>query len=264
MKKTLLAAMLLITTNVFADFSETIIGLENETQDKAFYNTNQQSLHSGTNEIILTFDDGPTPGVTNKVLDILKDHGVKGTFFVVAKNAQMYPDLMKRIHREGHIVANHSLSHKPLRDTTSSNWKKNLYNEIFGAHEILAPYMTGKHFYFRAPEGAWDKKYAGFLNSTGTGLKYIGPIFWDIGGDVAKNNKGQYLRAADWACWSKKISVDNCLAGYLYEARSKRGGVVLMHDIRQKSAEMLQRFIPSLKQNGFTFTTLDDVDWANR
>ena len=222
MKKTLLAVMVLMTTSASADFSETIIGIDSKVQDKAFYNTNLQTLHTGTNEIILTFDDGPTPGVTDRILDTLKDHGIKGTFFVVAKNANAFPYLMNRIHKEGHIVANHSLSHKPLHDSTSANWKNNLFNEIFGAHKVIAPYLSGNRFYFRAPEGAWDRKYAGYLNATGLGLQYTGPVFWDIGGDVQKNNKGQYLRAADWACWSKKMSVDSCLEGYLSEARLKK------------------------------------------
>ena len=265
MNKIIFTLMVLMTTNVFADFSETLIGFESHLQEKAFYADNLQGLHTGTSEIILTFDDGPKPGVTNKILDTLKDHGIKGTFFVIAKNAIAYPSLMSRIHREGHIVANHSLSHKALRDTTSANWKDKLFNEIFGAHKIIAPYLTSKNrYYFRAPEGAWNKNFAGYLNTTGLGLQYIGPIFWDIGGDVAKNNKGQYIRAADWSCWSKKMSVDSCLSGYLSEARSKRGGVVLMHDVRPKSAEMLEKLIPALKQNRFSFATLDDVDWYNR
>lgn len=264
MKTTLLLAIFLMMSNAFADFSETILGGDSEVNDKAFYNYNQERLHIGKNEIILTFDDGPTPGVTNKILDILRDTGVKGTFFVIAKNAQAHPALMKRIFNEGHLVGNHSLSHKALRDTKSENWKKNLISEIYGAHEILIPYMTGPRFYFRAPEGAWEKQFAGHLNSTGLGLQYTGPILWDIGGEVAKNNKGQYIRAADWACWSKKMTVENCLSGYLYEARSKKGGVVLMHDLRQKSVEMLKKFIPALQQQGFTFGTLDDVNWNKR
>ena len=253
-----------MTTNASADFSDTLIGLETHDYDKAFYSVNQERLHAGTNEIILTFDDGPTPGVTNKILDILKENNIKATFFVIAKNAKAYPNLMERINDEGHIVANHSLTHKALHDSKSLIWRENLNNEIFGAHKILAPYMSGPIFYFRAPEGAWQRPYAGYLNTNGIGLQYIGPLLWDIGGVVAKNSSGKYIQAADWACWSKKISVDDCLAGYLYEARSKRGGVVLMHDLRQKSVELLQKFIPALYQNGFTFKTLDDVDWSKR
>lgn len=264
MKTTLLAAVFLMSANSFANFSETQLGADTHAGDKAFNKHNQERLHTKTNEIILTFDDGPTPGVTDRVLDILRDTGVKGTFFVIAEKAKVAPGLMKRILDEGHIVANHSLSHKALNDTKFFNWKKTVNSEIFGAHEILAPYMdNGQHFYYRAPEGAWDTKFADYLNSNSIGQRYIGPILWDIGGAVELKN-GQYVQAADWACWAKKISVDDCLAGYLYDSRSKRGGVVLMHDLRGQSADMLAKYIPALQANGFSFKTLDDVDWAAR
>ena len=264
MKTTLLAALFLMSVNAFADFSQTIIGADNNVTDKSFNNHNLERIHAGTKEIILTFDDGPTPGVTDRVLDILKENGIRGTFFVVGKNAQAYPALMKRIVDEGHLVANHSLSHKALHDTSFFNWRKTVKSEVLGSHEILAPYMDGQHFYYRAAGGAWESRFADYLNKTSVGQQYKGPILWDIGGEVVKNSNGQYTQAADWACWSKKISVEDCLSGYLYEAMTKNGGVVLMHDLRQQSADMLTLLVPALQQNGFTFKTLDDVDWANK
>lgn len=264
MKTTLLAALFLMSANSFANFSESQLGAETNSNDKAFNKHNQERLHTKTSEIILTFDDGPTPGVTDKVLDVLRDNGAKGTFFVIAEKAKAAPALMQRILDEGHIVANHSLSHKPLNDTKFFNWKKTVRSEVLGAHEILAPYMAnGQHFYYRAPEGAWDSKFADLLNQESVGQQYIGPILWDIGGAVVMKN-GEYVAAADWACWAKKISVDDCLSGYLYEARANKGGVVLMHDLRHQSAEMLAKFIPALQKNGFSFKTLDDIDWAAR
>ena len=267
MKTTLMAAMLLLSANTYAEFSEKILGAP-ETgatlEEKAFNQRNQERLHRGHNEIVLTFDDGPTPGVTNKVLDVLKEHNVKGTFFVIAEKAQTSPGLMKRILDEGHIVANHSLSHKPFKDLSFFSWKKTVKKEVLDAHTILAPYMSnGKNFYYRAPEGAWDTKYAGVLNEGPIGQKYIGPVLWDIGGSVEIKD-GQYTQAADWACWSKKISVEDCLSGYVYEAKQNKGGVVLMHDLRSQSVELLAKLIPTLEENGFTFKTLDDVNWEGR
>jgi peptidoglycan/xylan/chitin deacetylase (PgdA/CDA1 family) len=119
---------------------------------------------------------------------------------------------------------------------------------------------NNNHYYFRAPEAAWAQKYAEFLNTDPIGKQYIGPILWDIGGEIEYKN-GKYLQAADWACWSKKISVNNCMSGYLYEARKRKGGVVLMHDLRHQSAEMLAKMIPELEDQGFTFATLNDVNW---
>lgn len=266
MKSTIMAALLLLSTTSFAEFSQEILGLDHEGHNKDFNQNNQERLHTGKNEIILTFDDGPTPGVTEKVLDTLKEHGIKATFFVIAEKAKTSPALMQRILKEGHIVGNHSLSHKALKDDNLNffTWRKVVRSEVLGAHEILETYMlNGQHFYYRAPEGAWDSKFANYLNNNSTGRQYIGPILWDIGGAMSKEN-GQYVEAADWACWSRKLTIDECLSGYLYEARSKKGGVVLMHDLRHQSSEMLTKFIPALIESGFTFKTLDDVDWASR
>lgn len=228
---------------------------------KDFSKINIGNIHSGHNEIILTFDDGPVPGVTDKMLDILGDYNIKATFFVIGKNAKAYPALLKRMLDEGHIVGNHSMTHNPLKNLDPLTWKNIVKKEVLDAHTVTLPYLgNNKHFYFRAPEGAWANKYADFLNENEIGRQYIGPILWDIGGEIEVKN-GKYLQAADWACWSKRISIDDCMSGYLYEAVKKKGGVVLMHDLRQQSVELLTKLIPELEDRGFTFSTLNDVNW---
>ena len=255
---------MLLSATAFADFSPKIIGSEvSELQEKDFNKKNVERLHQGHNEIILTFDDGPTPGVTDKVLDVLKEKNIKATFFVIAEKAAIAPALMKRIFNEGHIVANHSMTHKKaLNDLNFITRKKVLKREVLEAHSIIAPYMgNGKNFFFRAPEGKWEDKNAEFLNDTDVGRKYIGPLLWDIGGAIVHSN-GQVTRAADWDCWNKnKLTVDECAAGYLSEAKITKGGVVLMHDLNVKSAHMLAKLLPTLEEAGFTFKTLDDVNW---
>jgi peptidoglycan/xylan/chitin deacetylase (PgdA/CDA1 family) len=61
--------------------------------------------------VALTFDDGPTPGATDRILDVLGSHGVKAAFFVVGANVERHPQLLRRIHAEGHQIANHSYRH---------------------------------------------------------------------------------------------------------------------------------------------------------
>ena len=65
-----------------------------------------------SNGLFVTFDDGPTPGVTEWVLATLKRYDAKATFFVLGKNAEMYPDLYQRIIDEGHKIGNHTYSHQ--------------------------------------------------------------------------------------------------------------------------------------------------------
>ncbi|MBP9679930.1 MAG: polysaccharide deacetylase family protein [Bacteriovorax sp.] len=236
--------------------------------EKDFSDYSLVNIHQGTNEVILTFDDGPTPGVTDKILDILKTYDLKATFFVVGANAARYPDLMNRIMNEGHILGNHSMNHINLNKVGFFFKERKVKAEIMNAHKVLSPYtVNNKHFYFRAPEGAWGgEDYAHFLNETEIGRAYIGPVFWDIGGEIELVD-GQYLQAADWACWSKKpiaLTIDECMSGYINEIETKKGGVVLMHDIRPQSAEMLEKLIPQLQTRGFKFSTLNDIDWSTK
>lgn len=247
----------LITFILFISLSP--LYAQDELIDKDFSKTNLENIHQGHNEIIFTFDDGPNPGVTDRVLDILKEHNIKATFFVIGANAKAHPELMKRIFSEGHIVGNHSMTHTPLKNLNS--WKKKVKSEVLDAHGVILPYLgNNRHFYFRAPEAVWAQKYASFLNSNPIGKQYIGPILWDIGGEMEFKD-GKYLQAADWACWSKKISIDDCMSGYLNEAKFRKGGVVLMHDLRHQSVEMLAKIIPKLEDQGYTFSTLNDVNW---
>ena len=64
------------------------------------------------NGVFLTFDDGPTPGITEWILATLKRYDAKATFFVLGKNAELYPDLYRRILDEGHKIGNHTYSHQ--------------------------------------------------------------------------------------------------------------------------------------------------------
>ncbi len=251
--KNLIASFLLLSlTSAFAQ-SEIL------TIDKDFSPGNIDPVYAGHKEIVLTFDDGPNPGITEKFLDILQEYGIKATFFVIGANAKKHPELMERMVAEGHIVGNHSMTHTPLKDLGPFVWKAKVRSEVMDAHEVLRPYMANnKHYYFRAPQASWAQKYAEFLNEDPIGREYFGPVLWDIGGEVEVRD-GKYLQAADWACWSKKISVNDCMSGYVYEAVKKKGGVILMHDLRKQSIELLTKLIPELQDRGFTFSTLNDI-----
>jgi len=248
----LILSLIIVSTMANADFFS---------DDKDFSRNNIGNMHKGHNDIIFTFDDGPTVGVTDKILDILKEHNIKATFFVIGYNVKAHPALMKRILDEGHIVGNHSLDHHPLKNLDPVNWKDTVKKEVLDMHQLILPYLANnKHNYFRAPDGAWSSIFADFLNETEIGKQYVGPLFWDIGGQMYME-EGKYLGAADWACWGKKLSVDDCMQGYINEATRKKGGVVLMHDLKLQTADMLAKIIPELEDRGFTFSTLNDVVW---
>jgi len=228
--------------------------------NKDLRNGNIESVYPNRKKIVLTFDDGPNNVSTPKILATLRKYNIKATFFVLGKNAKKYPQVMKEIQRDGHIIANHSYAHENISKYSFWNIKKKMKTAFFSAHSAIVPYTEGvNHWYFRAPYGAWQKRAAKVVNKTKIGKNYIGPVLWDIGGQIVKDSNGVYQQAADWGCWNKKMTVDECLEGYMNRTKRQNGGVVLLHDIHTKSALMLEKMIPLLNQQGYEFINLDEV-----
>lgn len=229
--------------------------------DKEFsrYPIERSSL-VGKKVIALTFDDGPNNVSTPIILDILKKYNVPATFFVLGKMSHAYPEMMKRIVDEGHLVSNHTYTHPALGGLSFFKRNKVAKEEIMMAHDEIEPYLrSSDKLFFRAPENSWHKNIASALNKDSTLRKYIGPVMWDIGGSNQEVN-GKITGAADWACWSKKWTIEQCMVGYINETERKKGGIVLMHDIHAKTAQMLEGYLQVLLSRGFKFVTLNEVE----
>ncbi|MCA2961089.1 MAG: polysaccharide deacetylase family protein [Silvanigrellales bacterium] len=227
-------------------------------------NLTGSSLGLKSKEIVLTLDDGPGPR-TLEVAKFLAKENVPTTFFMVGRNAKGLEGVVKEISemtlpdgRPAHIIANHSWTHE--HDLGSSKTDFNtVRDEVGDADDVLKPYIVGTSF-FRPPFGslahAKDSRVAG-LNGSGDLAKYIGPVFWDIGGDMGNGF------AADWACWSQKFSVKQCHDGYVAETKARGQGVILMHDVHSKTVDMIMgtngatSIISTLKAEGFKFVSLD-------
>ncbi|MFM7078736.1 MAG: polysaccharide deacetylase family protein, partial [Bacteroidota bacterium] len=124
------------------------------------------------NQVALTFDDGPVKGQTEKVLDILHNHGVKATFFCIGKRMQENPDLVKRIEREGHLVSNHSYTHHFLFDMFPF---KRMLAELMDTNQVILK-VTGKtNLYFRPPYGVTTPVLARAINRSG-----LAGIGWSV------------------------------------------------------------------------------------
>lgn len=97
-----------------------------------------------TNEkkIFLTFDDGPTPGITSDLLDLLKSENISATFFCLGKNVERYPEVFDNIIKSGHSVGNHSFSHKNAWKTTSRDFLMDVYKcgKVFESELFRPPY----------------------------------------------------------------------------------------------------------------------------
>lgn len=216
-------------------------------------------FHSGlthTHTIALTFDDGPNAH-TAEVLDALKELGVKATFFIVGNQAHRHPDILARIAREGHLLANHSATHALLGASYDAQPER-LIAQVRDVDEQIAPLMRpGEPRFFRAPYGSWKYAHQGILNADPELRKYIGPIYWDVGGQISMTRDGYVMSAADWTCWRKGWSPHTCAKGYTREIRRKDGGVVLMHCIQVNSAALVREVVPPLLEEGYRFIRLD-------
>jgi peptidoglycan/xylan/chitin deacetylase (PgdA/CDA1 family) len=218
-------------------------------------------FHSGlahAHTVALTFDDGPNAH-TAEVLDALKEMHVKATFFIVGKMAHKHPQLLARIAAEGHLLANHSATHAFLGASYDANPER-LLNQIRDVDGQIAPLMKpGDKLYFRAPFGQWKYAHAAILNHDARLSQYVGPIYWDIGGDIRMSADGYVMRAADWDCWRHHWSAKTCAKGYLRETRRLDGGVVLMHCIHLQSADLVRAVVPALLEEGYKFVRLDQM-----
>ena len=208
-------------------------------------------------EFVLTFDDGPN-SVTPAVLDVLRHYNIKAVFFVLGSRVPGNRDILERMANEGHNISNHTYTHRSDYKTA-----RKLVKDIMRAHNSIEPYMRQsqtERWYFRSPFGIWNSWRADNLNEDRVIGRYIGPIFWNIGGEL-RFKKGQIYSSADWNCWSKKLSVSRCAKGYLKESLRKRKGVVLFHDVRAQTAELLERYLKLLIENrpNARFLTLDEL-----
>jgi peptidoglycan/xylan/chitin deacetylase (PgdA/CDA1 family) len=166
-------------------------------------------------KIFLTFDDGPTPGVTDYVLRQLAKHHARATFFLVGKNVRQYPRLAKRIVAEGHLVANHTYEHE-------NGWRVSpaaYLQSIALTDRIIADVTGAAPAYFRPPYGR--------LNLAA--MPYIPHrvVFWDV---LSKDYDPRVSAAA---------AIRNVVAHY------KHGSIVVLHD-SIKCAGKLQYLLPTL------------------
>lgn len=181
-----------------------------------------------TKKVALTFDDGPHPQFTEPLLDGLKKRGVHATFFVTGENAQLYPDIIKRMNEEGHMIGNHTYSHIQL---TAGNREK-FKQELIKTNEIITN-ITGKEvLYVRPPYGTWDKSFETELN--------MFPVLWNVDPlDWCSN---------DASCIARKVLKD-----------VDENDIILMHDYYQTSVTAALQIVDELQRQGYTFVTVEEI-----
>jgi peptidoglycan/xylan/chitin deacetylase (PgdA/CDA1 family) len=212
----------------------------------------------GTHTIALTFDDGPSVN-TRPVLSALAAYGIKASFFIVGKMAQENPQVLREIAQQGHLLGNHSATHARLGERYEKS-RRLLLDQLRGTDVLIRPLMKeNETLFFRAPYGYWKASHAEVLNRDPRLKFYVGPIYWDEGGETKVDAQGYVRTSADWDCWSRGWKAETCAKGYLREIRAKDGGVVLMHVIHPNSADLVRAVVPVLMNEGFKFVRLDQM-----
>ncbi|CAM5367017.1 Chitooligosaccharide deacetylase OS=Afipia felis OX=1035 GN=xynD_2 PE=3 SV=1 [Afipia felis] len=188
-----------------------------------------QTLPLNDKEVVLTFDDGPFPATTGKVLAALSAECVQATFFVVGRNAQASPQMLKAMVRQGHSIGNHTWSHPMLNQIGKDKALADIDKGFAAIDAALAPARPSAVRLFRFPFFASTPALLEAMENRGAVV--FGADFW----------------ASDWLKMTPQQEIE-LLTARLAHARK---GIILLHDSKQQTAAMLPGFLRYLKQNGY-------------
>ena len=185
-------------------------------------------VETAQREVYFTFDDGPTPGVTEPTLDLLKQYNAQGTFFCLGKNTEANPELFSRIALEGHAVGNHTYDHP-------DGWKT---SQIAYLRNVLRARKTITSNLFRPPYGRITPAQVNALKN------HFQLVMWDVlSADFDSNNSPEQ-------CYENVVKNVN------------PGSIVVFHDSLKASTNMLfalERSLDYLSRDGYIFRALSDT-----
>jgi peptidoglycan-N-acetylglucosamine deacetylase len=181
--------------------------------------------------IAITYDDGPHPGNTDAILDVLKDRA-KATFFCIGSKLKGNEALLERMHEEGHLIGTHSFSHSNWFDLYSS---KKMKRELKQSEEMIYKILSKKPLLFRPPYGV------------------INPMLKRALGAFSYQIIGYSNRSLDTVTKDENKVIERLMR------RLKPGDVVLLHDTVPYSATLLKKFLYELAEKGFIVIGLDEL-----
>jgi peptidoglycan/xylan/chitin deacetylase (PgdA/CDA1 family) len=182
--------------------------------------------------LAMTFDDGPHPQHTPRLLDMLKQRGIKATFFLVGQNAAQYPEILKRMAAEGHELANHSYTHPILNPLGEGGIREQLdktHQAVLGATGITMKLL-------RPPYGALTENMRRWTHQT-FGYR---TILWDVD-------------PLDWKV-RDSARVQSEILGH-----ARAGSIVLAHDIHKSTVDAMPETLDALAAKGFKFVTVSEL-----
>lgn len=197
---------------------------------------NAHYLGDTTQKIIyLTFDEGYENGFSSKILDVLKEKNVKAAFFVTKPYIQKNTELIKRMAQEGHIVGNHSVKHLSFPDLSDEQIKNELLETAEAYKEVTGMDMPK---IVRPPMGEYSERTLAVTKNTG-----YKTIFWSFA----------------YKDWLTDAQPGKDAAYNTVMSRYHNGAVMLLHAVSQSNTEALGDIIDSLREQGYSFGSLDDI-----
>ncbi len=200
-----------------------------------------KALLQRNKRVLFTFDDGPHPNATPKVLEVLKKHNIKAVFFVLGLQVAKHPELVKMIHDEGHIIGNHTYSHKYLSDLCEAEVR----NEIRKTNDLIYSITGVKPILLRPPYGARNTMVNRVAEEEGMSM-----FLWTVDSrDWKSKNKNKILTTVESQLGIGKTN--------------RVGGAVLLHDIYPSTANSLEGLIASINKSGLILINAQELNMSD-
>ncbi|WP_313894232.1 polysaccharide deacetylase family protein [Psychrobacillus sp.] len=220
--------------DILADeFQLPVVSIDRPSAETEKPSTDEQKVEEPTTPVTgkivaLTFDDGPNPETTRKVLDTLKKYNAKATFFMLGSRVSFYPELVKEMKDAGHELGNHTWNHPDLTKAPA----KKIVDEINNTSNAIEKASGSKPTVFRPPYGA--------VNKTVRSQTNLPVILWDVD-------------TLDW----KHRSAPRLLE--IVKEHVRDGSTILMHDIHPSTADGLDAVLAYLQSEGYSFVTVSEL-----
>lgn len=190
------------------------------------------SIETDEKVVAMTFDDGPHPKLTPKLLDILKERGIRATFYVIGRNAAEYPEIMKRMIDEGHEVGNHTWTHPYLTRLSTSS----VQSEMSKTADIIVKTTGKKAVTMRPPYGAINTR----LRHLFTDDMELPVIMWSVD-------------PRDWQRPGSSVVTSRIVEG------AHPGAIILAHDIHPGTITAMPAAFDQLTRKGYKFVTVSEL-----
>lgn len=182
--------------------------------------------------VAMTFDDGPHPQNTPRLLDMLRERNIKATFYVIGRNVDLYPGVVRRIVGEGHEIGNHTYTHRSMTGLSDAAVR----DELTKTNEAIARAAGVRPRTLRPPYGALRQNQRAWIHSEFS----MPTIMWSVD-------------PLDWKRPGPSVVSSRILAG------TTPGAIILAHDLHAQTVDAMPAALDGLLRKGFRFVTVSQL-----